>query len=392
MFKRIIISLIVLLMMTPAVSARVVEDVEMPETVMVGDYTVALNGAGVRQVMFMKPYVSGLYLRAAETDPTKILTADEPMAIRLELLSGQSRRMFLRALRNGMRAAAGSLDIPWESVEGRYEKFTEIFSDDFNKGDVMEFKYLPGEGVQLFKNNELRGTLEGFDFKQAYFGIWFNEDSPADSDLKAAMLAGDMRVAMADIKAEEMQLAAAETEAEEAAQRAEAEAEEAARRAAAEAEEAARKAEADARMLAEKKAAEEKARAEAEAKRATELAAREAEKETVTAPAISKDAFVKESVYFAFDDASLSAAAKKTLDKKVEWLKANPGVSIAIEASTDVRGPAVYNEWLAQRRGNSVKKYLTDAGINAARIDLVVIGEIATGDYAENRRVSFHIK
>ncbi len=390
MLKRIMITFIVLLMMTPAVSARVVEDVELPETLMVGDYTVALNGAGVRQVMFMKPYVSGLYLRAAETDPTKILAADEPMAIRLELLSGQSRRMFLRALRNGMRAASGSLDIPWESVEGRYEMFTEILHDDFNKGDVMEFKYLPGEGVQIFKNNDLRGTLEGFDFKMAYFGIWFNEDSPADSDLKAAMLAGDMRVAMADIKAEEMRLAAVDTEAEEAARRAEAEAEEAARRAAAEAEKA--RAEAEARMLAEKKAAEEKARAEAEAKRAAELAAREAEVEKVAAPAISRDEFVRESVYFAFDDASLSAQAKKTLDKKVDWLKANPGVSIAIEASTDERGPTVYNEWLAQRRGNSVKKYLTDAGISSARIDLVVIGEITTGDYAENRRVSFRIK
>lgn len=387
MFKRIIFTVIVLLMMIPPVSARVVEDVEMPETLTVGDKTVALNGAGLRKVMFMKPYVAGLYLRAPETDPTKIMMADELQVIRLELLSGQSRMMFLRAFRNGMRAGGNSVGLSWDALEPQYEKFTEVLSDDFDGGDVFEFTYLPGEGVQIIKNDELRGTLEGIDFKRAFFGIWLNEESPADDDLKTAFIAGDMQVSMAEIRQEETALAEAEAKAEEAARRAEAEAQEAARRAA----EEKAKAEAEAMKLAEKKAAEEKARAEAEARKAAEMAAATTEKEEA-AGSVSRGDFAGEPVYFGFDDSSLSAAAKNILDKKVEWLMANPGVSITLEAATDAMGPSVYNQWLAQRRAASVKKYLTEAGIDSGRLEIDVLGEIAVGDPAKNRRVQFRVK
>ncbi len=397
MLKRIILSLIVLLMMAPSVSAREIQDVEMPETLKAGDQTVALNGTGVRKIMFMKPYVAGLYLRDAETDASKIMMADELQVIRLELLSGQSRTLFLRAFKNGMRAGAGSIGASWDAVEPRYEKFTELLNDDFNEGDVFKFAYFPEEGVQIIKNDELRGTLEGLDFKQAFFGIWFNEESPADADLKTAMLAGDMQVDMADIKAEEMSLAQAETEVEEAARRAEAEAEAAAEAAAVKAAEEKAKAE-EAMKLAEEKAAEEKAKAEAEARKAAEMAAKEAAeaKETVE-EAVEEvveevDAVDTDAVYFGFDDSSLSADAQKTLDQKIEWLKANPGASVVLEASTDEQGPAAYNQWLAQMRGESVKNYLYEAGIDPARIELVVIGEITTGDYEENRRVQLGVK
>lgn len=395
MLKRIILSLIVLLMMIPPVSAREIEGVEMPETLKVGDQTVALNGAGVRKIMFMKPYVAGLYLRDAETDASRIMMADELQVIRLELLSGQSRTLFLRAFRNGMRSGAGSIGVSWDAVEPRYEKFTELLSDDFKEGDVFKFAYFPGEGVQIIKNDELRGTLEGLDFKQAFFGIWFNEESPADADLKTAMLAGDMQVDMADIKAEEMSLAQAETQAEEAARRAEAEAKAAAEAAARKAAEEKAKAE-EAMKLAEKKAAEEKAKAEAEARKAAEMAAKKAAeaKEAVeeTVEEAVEEAVEEVAVYFGFDDSSLSADAQKTLDQKIQWLKANPDASVVLEASTDEQGPAVYNQWLAQQRGESVKNYLSEAGIDPARIEVVVIGEITTGDYEENRRVQLGVK
>ncbi len=400
MFKRIIFTVIVLMMMIPSVSARVVEDVEMPETLTVEDKTVALNGAGLRKVMFMKPYVAGLYLRAPETDASKIMMADELQVLRLELLSGQSRMMFLRAFRNGMRAGGNSVGLSWDALEPQYEKFTELLSDDFNGGDVFEFTYIPGEGVRIIKNDELRGTLEGIDFKRAFFGIWLNEESPADDDLKAAMIAGDMEVSMAEIKQEEMALAEADTKAEEAARKAEAEAEEAARKAA----EEKAAAEAEAKKLAEKKAAEEKAKAEAEARKAAEEKAKaeaEAQKaaemaaeetEEKAADTVSRGEFAGEPVYFGFDDSSLSAAAKTILDKKVEWLKANPDVSIALEASTDAQGPSAYNEWLAERRGTNVKNYLTEAGIDSARLEVDIIGEIAVGDSEKNRRVQFRVK
>ena len=47
--------------------------------------------------------------------------------------------------------------------------------------------YLPKEGVKVYKNNKLLGTIEGMEFKRALFGIWLSK-KPADKDLKQAML------------------------------------------------------------------------------------------------------------------------------------------------------------------------------------------------------------
>ena len=371
MFKRALLALIILLISVPLVhaqdSTREFEGVQMPETLQVGGKTVALNGVGERKVMFMRPYVAGLYLRDAETDPSAVMLGDEHMALRLALTRDTGRRMMLRALRNGMRSATDTLgDVEWGDVEARYEGFTEMLPGDFADGSIIEFKYIPDDGMQVYRDGDNKGTVPGLDFKQAFFGIWLNEDSPADDDLKTAMMQGDMRVAMADIRAEEeRRLAAAD---------AEKEAEEAARLAAEKAEEEAR--------LAEKEAEEE----------ARRLAAREAEEADVDVDTISEAEFVGEAIYFGFDSSDLSDNAKRKLDQKVEWMKANPDVSVTLEAMTDEMGPAVYNKWLAEQRGMSAKTYLEDAGISSGRIALDVVGEVSGGDYAENRRVQFSIQ
>ena len=382
MFKRALLALIILLISVPLVhardSTREFEGVHMPETLQIEDRTVALNGVGVRKVMFMQPYVAGLYLRDAETDPSAVMLGDDFMAIRLELTRDTGRRMMLRALRNGMRSATDTLgDVAWGDVEARYEGFTEMLPGDFADGSIIEFRYIPDDGMQIYRDGDNKGTVSGLDFKQAFFGIWLNEDSPADEDLKAAIMQGDMRVAMADIRAEEeRRLAAAD---------AEKEAEEAARLAAEKAEEEAR--------LAEKKAEEEARLAEKEAEEeARRLAAREAEEADVDVDTISEAEFVDEAIYFGFDSSDLSDNAKRKLDQKVEWMKANPDVSVTLEAMTDEMGPAVYNKWLAEQRGRSVKNYLEDAGISSGRIALDVVGEVSGEDYAENRRVQFSIQ
>jgi outer membrane protein OmpA-like peptidoglycan-associated protein len=415
MLKRSLIVLIILLMSMQVAWAsgttRTVEGVSLPETLVVDGKTVALNGAGVRKVMFMQPYVGGLYLRGAETDASTIMMADELMVIKLALTRSTGRRMMLRALRNGMRSAVGTLpNTAWEDVEGRYDSFTESLSGDFEDGSIVEFIYVPGEGLRVIRDGSLVTTVEGLDFKQAFFGIWLNSDSPADEDLKKALIAGDMRVSMAEIKKQEEQLvaqadaAAAEKEAAAAREKAEAEAEAAAAAAAAvaaaeadaEAEakaeaDAKAKAEAEAVRMAEKKAAEEAAR-KAEAEKTVEVAVVTPPETKPAVATITQDQFVGKVVYFGFDDASLSAESKKILDEKVQWLKANPNAAITLEASTDEQGAAVYNQMLAGKRGESVKKYFEQAGIASNRISLKVVGAVPGDNYAENRRVQFRLK
>src|SRR6266480_2061166 len=103
-------------------------------------------------------------------------------------------------------------------------------------------------------------------------------------------------------------------------------------------------------------------------------------------------------IYFDFDKSTIRPDAATTLDAKVPWLQANPGMRIRIEGNADERGSDEYNLALGQRRAASAKRYLVDHGIAADRFDLVSYGEerpVCTEHneacWQQNRRDDFRI-
>lgn len=50
--------------------------------------------------------------------------------------------------------------------------------------------YVPGRGLEVYKNDKLETTIENPKFKKALFGIWLGED-PAQSSLKEGMMGED---------------------------------------------------------------------------------------------------------------------------------------------------------------------------------------------------------
>jgi len=103
-------------------------------------------------------------------------------------------------------------------------------------------------------------------------------------------------------------------------------------------------------------------------------------------------------IYFDFDKSTIRSDAASTLDRKIPWLQANPGMRIRIEGNADERGSDEYNLALGQRRAASAKRYLVDHGIAADRFDLVSYGEerpVCTEHneacWQQNRRDDFRI-
>jgi peptidoglycan-associated lipoprotein len=103
-------------------------------------------------------------------------------------------------------------------------------------------------------------------------------------------------------------------------------------------------------------------------------------------------------IYFDYDKSDLTDQDRATLDAKVPILNTNPGVRIRIEGNCDKRGSDEYNLALGQRRAAAAKRYLTEHGIDASRIDVISYGAekpVAEGDtedaYAQNRRDEFVI-
>ena len=103
-------------------------------------------------------------------------------------------------------------------------------------------------------------------------------------------------------------------------------------------------------------------------------------------------------IHFDYDRSDITDEARGILDAKVPVLNANPSLRIRVAGHTDARGSDEYNLALGQRRAAAAKRYLTQRGVDASRIDVISYGEerpAAQGDdesaYSQNRRDEFEI-
>ena len=80
-------------------------------------------------------------------------------------------------------------------------------------------------------------------------------------------------------------------------------------------------------------------------------------------------------VYFAYDSTDLSAEARSSLEKNLQWLTRWTSTKIMIEGHADSRGTNEYNLALAERRAAAVRDYLSSLGLSAERMNIVSKGE-----------------
>lgn len=101
-------------------------------------------------------------------------------------------------------------------------------------------------------------------------------------------------------------------------------------------------------------------------------------------------------VYFSFDDYTLTDASKGSLGTLANSLRSRAGAVVQIEGHCDERGSIEYNLALGERRAQSVKNYLVQLGIDPARLTTISYGEekpTADGHeesaWSKNRRAEF---
>lgn len=109
--------------------------------------------------------------------------------------------------------------------------------------------------------------------------------------------------------------------------------------------------------------------------------------------------FESQNIYFRYDEYTLERNARLILDKKAEWLLANPSYSVLISGHCDNRGTNEYNLALGERRANAAREYLVTLGVSADRISTISYGEERPIDYgnneeawAKNRRAEFGLR
>jgi outer membrane protein OmpA-like peptidoglycan-associated protein len=108
---------------------------------------------------------------------------------------------------------------------------------------------------------------------------------------------------------------------------------------------------------------------------------------------------ILERVYFDTNKARIKRRSHSVLEQVASVMEANPDIRLLrVQGHTDARGDEEHNLELSQRRAVSVKEFLIEQGVDAARLSARGYGEthpIADNDSedgrAENRRVEFHI-
>lgn len=106
---------------------------------------------------------------------------------------------------------------------------------------------------------------------------------------------------------------------------------------------------------------------------------------------------LKDTVYFAFDSATLTPAAMATLRAQAKNFR-DTSIEVRVEGHADERGTPEYNLALGQRRADLARSFLIAEGIPAGRVEAVSYGElkpVASGhdeaSWKKNRRVEIRV-
>ncbi|GAA4423258.1 OmpA family protein [Pontibacter saemangeumensis] len=114
---------------------------------------------------------------------------------------------------------------------------------------------------------------------------------------------------------------------------------------------------------------------------------------------VKEKAIVLENIFYDFDKANIRPDAAVELDKLVQVLNDNPGISIELSSHTDARGSDIYNQDLSQRRAESAVEYIISKGIDSSRITAKGYGESrpvvrnakTEEEHQRNRRTEFKV-
>jgi hypothetical protein len=182
-----LISLLVALLTCGSSFGLEVKGVTLPDTATADGKAISLVGAGVRTKYFLKIkiYVAGLYMEQPSKDENQIIESDQGKRMVMHFLYKEVNR---EKLVNGWNEgfAKNSRDM-LPALQTRIDQFNAFFDSSVKKGEEVVLTYVPEKGTEVAIKGEVKGVIEGKDFMEALFKIWFGK-YPADAGLKKSIL------------------------------------------------------------------------------------------------------------------------------------------------------------------------------------------------------------
>ena len=183
--KKTLVVLFAILGLNLSFAQTKVGDATLPNTVTFSNASLKLNGAGLREKMWIDLYACGLYLTNKSSNANTVINADETMALKLHIVSGLvTQEKMVKAVNDGFEKSKSG-----KASDAEIKKFKGFFNDEIVDGTIFDIVYANGK-TTVYRNGKEKGSIEGLAFKQALFGIWLG-NKPADKDLKEDLLGGN---------------------------------------------------------------------------------------------------------------------------------------------------------------------------------------------------------
>ena len=183
-WSRLVAFVVFALLAAPPAAASEFHGITMEDTVTDRGANLQLVGMGLRAKWKIKAYVLGLYMERPTTDGDQVVSSQQvkraDMAVMLPI-SGEILGKFVIA---GFEKTC--TDDEYAALKDRLDELLGWFPN-VKKGDVVSMTYKPGEGTVITALGEVKGTVDGDDFAEALFRVWFGP-SAVDDELKAGVL------------------------------------------------------------------------------------------------------------------------------------------------------------------------------------------------------------
>jgi long-chain acyl-CoA synthetase len=188
MIKKVFIfSLLVAASFSRFAEARMILDVNVPETKTVDGQELKLNGAGVRTVFVIKvkAYVAAFYAPAALATAEAVRASGGPLKFDFTFLRSVSQSRVTDAWTSQFEA---SNSYPYAGFEKDRDAFIKMFGP-LKKGGVESVEII-GDETRIYDDGQLRGTIKGKEFQKSFLSLWFG-DKPVLPSLKKNLLGQD---------------------------------------------------------------------------------------------------------------------------------------------------------------------------------------------------------
>lgn len=150
--------------------------------------TLALNGAGLRAVSWLKGYAAALYVAQRSSDARRLVEQPGPKKLRIRMLLDVPVEEFIKAFHKGVARNTPPLQQP--QLAERMARFDDLMRPigKVRKGDLVDLDFVPGQGLLFSVNGKLQGPpIPGEDLYGALLLIFVGEH-PVDARLKAGLL------------------------------------------------------------------------------------------------------------------------------------------------------------------------------------------------------------